>query len=298
MASIATLLARVITRNWQSHNYALYFLCTMSVSPSLSQPNNGSFIMRKLTLFALLVSATLAANTSHADWGNLLDSVTKKGSQLIQQPLTSTSANISKPTLSSDTIINGLRDALAVGSERAISVISLDGGYLNDPQIRVPLPAGLDKLAKPLRQIGMGKQVDHFLQTINRAAERAAPHATNILLDNIRTMSFEDVNMIYKGSDDAATQYFRKKSGPQIAALFNTEVDTALNQVGATRYYNDLASKAANIPFVGKQINGDLTSHVTSAALDGLFLKIAAQEKLIRTDPAARTTDLLKTLWD
>ena len=84
----------------------------MSVSPSLSQPNNGSFIMRKLTLFALLVSATLAANTSHANWGNLLDSVTKKGSQLIQQPLTSTSANISKPTLSSDTIINGLRDAL------------------------------------------------------------------------------------------------------------------------------------------------------------------------------------------
>jgi hypothetical protein len=270
----------------------------VQVSPSWSQPNNGHFIMRKLNFFGLLVMATLVANTSHANWGNLLDSVKKKGSELIQQPLTGTTANISKPTLSSDTIINGLRDALAIGSERAIKVISLEGGYLNDPQIRVPLPAGLNQLAQPLRQIGMGKQVDQFLQSINRAAERAAPHATNILLDNIRSMSFEDVNMIYKGSDDAATQYFRKKSGPQIAALFKTEVDTALNQVGATRYYNDLTLKAAKIPFVGKQISQDLTSHVTSAALDGLFLKIAAQEKLIRTDPAARTTDFLKTLWN
>ena len=104
--------------------------------------------MRKLNFFGLLVMATLVANTSHANWGNLLDSVKKKGSELIQQPLTGTTANISKPTLSSDTIINGLRDALAIGSERAIKVISLEGGYLNDPQIRVPLPAGLNQLAR------------------------------------------------------------------------------------------------------------------------------------------------------
>ena len=254
--------------------------------------------MRQLTAYSLVLSAVLFTSTSHADLGSLLNQVKKKGSELIQQPIASPPAKISNPTLSSDAIMNGLRDALTVGSERAINAISLDGGYLNDPQIRVPLPAGLDKLAKPLRQIGMGMQVDQFLQAINRAAERAAPHATDIFLNSIKTMSFEDANIIYKGADDAATQYFRKQSGPKIAALFTPEIDSALDQVGATRYYNDLSIKAAKIPFVGQQINGDLTIHVTSAALDGLFLKIAAQEKLIRKDPLARTTDLLKTLWN
>ena len=254
--------------------------------------------MSLLTAYTLVLSAVLSTSTSYADLGSLLNHVKKKGSELIQQPIVSNPVGISNPTLSSDTIINGLRDALTMGSERAINTISLDGGYLNDPQIRVPLPAGLDKLAKPLRQIGMGMQVDQFLKAINRAAERAAPYATNILLKSIKSMSFEDVNMIYQGADDAATQYFRKKSGPKIAALFMPEIDSALNQVGATQYYNELASKAAKLPFVGQQINGDLTSHVTSAALDGLFLKIAAQEKLIRKDPLARTTDLLKTLWN
>ncbi|SIS72882.1 DUF4197 domain-containing protein [Neptunomonas antarctica] len=254
--------------------------------------------MRKLTISTLLLSATLAASTSHAGWGDLLDSVKKTGGELLQQPAkNNSSTNISSSSLSSETLINGLREALAVGSERAIKLISAEGGYLNDPQIRVPLPAGLDKLAGPLRQFGMGEQVDQFEQSINRAAERAAPQATAILVDNIRSMSFEDARKIYEGSDDAATQYFREKAGPQIAALFKPEVDSALSEVGATRYYNDLASQAAQLPIVGQQVTGDLSSHVTKAALDGLFLKIAAEEKLIRDNPAARTTDLLKQLW-
>ena len=255
--------------------------------------------MRKLTLLSLLLSATLAANTSHAGWGNLLDSVKKKGGDLLQQQTKGDGdSNLSSSSLSSDTLINGLRDALAIGSERAIKQISADGGYLNDQQIRVPLPAGLNKVAGTLRQFGMGKLLDQFEQSINRAAERAAPQATEILVNNIRSMNFEDALKIYQGEDDAATQYFRAKAGPQIAALFKPEVSSALNEVGATRYYNHLASQAAQLQIIGKQFNGDLTSHVTSAALDGLFLKIAAQEKLIRQDPAARKTDMLKQLWN
>jgi hypothetical protein len=253
-----------------------------------------TFIMRKLTISTLLLSATLVASTSHAGWGDLLDSVKKTGGELLQQPAkNNSSTNISSASLSSETLINGLREALAVGSERAIKLISAEGGYLNDPQIRVPLPAGLDKLAGPLRQFGMGEQVDQFEQSINRAAERAAPQASAILVKNIRSMSFEDARKIYEGSDDAATQYFREKAGPQIAALFKPEVDSALGEVGATRYYNDLAQ----LPIVGQQVTGDLSGHVTKAALDGLFLKLAAEEKLIRDNPAARTTDLLKQLW-
>ncbi|WP_372743342.1 DUF4197 domain-containing protein [Neptunomonas sp.] len=251
--------------------------------------------MRKLTITTLLLSAAIATS-SQAGWSDLVESVKKTGEELIKQPATTNSA-VSNTSLSSDTLINGLREALVVGSERAIKSISAEGGYLNDPQIRVPMPAVLDKLAGPLRQFGMGDQVDQFEQSINSAAERAAPQATAILVDNIRNMSFDDARKIYEGSDDAATQYFREKAGPQIAALFKPEIDTALGEVGATKYYNSLATQAAQLPLVGQQVEGDLTSHVTTAALDGLFLKLAAEEKLIRQNPAARSTDLLKKLW-
>lgn len=263
--------------------------------------------MRKLTISTLLLSATLAASPSHAGWGSLLDDVKKTGADLLQQTSNSSvntdistdlNTNIGSTSLSSEALINGLREALAVGSERAIKQISAQGGYLNDSKIRVPLPAGLNKLAGALRQFGMGKQVEQFEQSINRAAERASAQATAILIDNIKNMSFDDALKIYQGSGDAATQYFREKSGPKIAALFKPVVDSALSEVGATRYYNDLALKAAKLPIVGKKINGDLTSHVTNAALDGLFLTLAAEEKLIRKDPASRTTALLKQLWN
>lgn len=255
--------------------------------------------MRKLTIPTLLLSATLAASPSHAGWSSLLDDVKKTGANLLQQTSKSSiNTDIGSTSLSSEALINGLREALAVGSERAIKQISAPGGYLNDSKIRVPLPAGLNKLAGALRQFGMGKQVEQFEQSMNRAAERAAAQATAILIDNIKNMSFDDARKIYQGSGDAATQYFREKSGPKIAALFKPVVDSALSEVGATRYYNDLALKAAQLPIVGKKINGDLTSHVTNAALDGLFLTLAAEEQLIRKDPASRTTALLKKLWN
>lgn len=251
--------------------------------------------MRTLTITTLLLSAAIATS-SHAGWGDLVESVKKTGGELIKQPTTN-STTTSNTSLSSDTLVNGLREALVIGSERAIKLISAEGGYLNDPQIRVPMPGVLNQLAGPLRQFGMSAQVDQFEQSINSAAERAAPQATAILVDNIRSMSFEDARKIYEGSDDAATQYFRDKAGPQIAALFKPEIDTALGEVGATKYYNSLATQAAQLPLVGQQVEGDLTSHVTKAALDGLFLKLAAEEKLIRQNPAARSTELLKKLW-
>ena len=251
--------------------------------------------MRTLTITTLLLSAAIATS-SHAGWGDLVESVKKTGGELIKQPTTN-STTTSNTSLSSDTLVNGLREALVIGSERAIKLISAEGGYLNDPQIRVPMPGVLNQLAGPLRQFGMSAQVDQFEQSINNAAERAAPQATAILVDNIRSMSFEDARKIYEGSDDAATQYFRDKAGPQIAALFKPEIDTALGEVGATKYYNSLATQAAQLPLVGQQVEGDLTSHVTKAALDGLFLKLAAEEKLIRQNPAARSTELLKKLW-
>lgn len=256
--------------------------------------------MRKIMTLSLLLTTILVAHHSYAGWDISRDLIEQQANNLLQkytENKTHIKTNNMASTLSSDTLINGLRESLVLSSERAIKLISLDGGYFNDPTIRVPMPNGFKKLAGPLRKLGMGKQVDQFMQSINRAAEQAAPKATAILLNSIEAMSFEDVRSIYVGADDAATQYFRIQAGPKIADLFRPEVNTALNQVGATRYYNDLASQVAKLPLIGEQVKGDLTHHVTQAALNGLFLKLAQQEQLIRNNPGARTTDLLKQLW-
>ena len=165
--------------------------------------------MGKSTTATLLLIMILTTTTSYVDWGNLLDNAKAKGANLLQQHAKDKeNTKTSSPSLSSDTLINGLRKALMVASERAIKLISAEGGHLNDPQIRAPLPTGIDTLKVTLRQFGIGKQVDHFEQSINLAAERAAPKATAILVDNIRSVSFEDARKIYQGSDDDATQYF------------------------------------------------------------------------------------------
>lgn len=247
--------------------------------------------MRK-TAAVLLLGLTVSATPSYASWGSLVEDVKKTGGELIKQTISA------DQTIDNETLINGLKEALELGSERAVDVISADGGFLNDSQIRVPMPNVLEKLAKPMRKFGLGEQVDQFEESINRAAERAAPQATTILVDTIKQMTIEDARKIYEGADDAATQYFREKAGPTIAELFKPEVNQALGEVGATRYYDDLAAQAAQLPLIGKEVNTDLTSHVTDAALDGLFTKLAAEEKLIRKNPAARTTELLKKLWN
>jgi hypothetical protein len=252
--------------------------------------------MRKLSSPVLLISGCLLSTSVLAGWSDVLNEAKKTGGAVLQQS-SGSSTSSKNGQLDNSTLINGLKESLSVGAERAIKTVSAKGGYLNDAKIRVPMPGALQSLASPLRKFGMGKQVDQFEESINRAAERAAPQAASIIGDSIKSMSFEDARKIYSGADDAATQYFKQKTGARIAELFRPEIDSALGEVGATRYYNDLAKQASSLPLVGKDVNTDLTSHVTNAALDGLFLKLAAEEKAIRNNPVARSTDLLKTLW-
>lgn len=247
--------------------------------------------MKHLFKAALLCTALATAPSTMAGWGSVVEDVKKTGGTLLSQQLEADQA------IDNDTLLRGLREALAVGSERAIETISQPGGYLDDASIRIPLPGPVEKLTPLLKKAGMGDQVDAFETSINRAAERAAPQATALLVNAIQSMSFDDVRRIYEGADDEATRYFQRTLGDDIAKLFQPEIKDALNGVGATRYYNVLAQEAKSIPFVGGQMNVDLTDYVTDQAMDGLFTKLAEQEKLIREDPLARSTDLLKQLW-
>jgi len=202
----------------------------------------------------------------------------------------------SKGGLSNDEIIQGLKEALQVGTEKAVALVSKPDGYYQNPDIKIPLPESVQKVEKLLRATGYGEKVDSFELSMNRAAERAAPEAKSIFGDAITQMTFDDAKEILDGRDNEATLYFEEKTSGRLQEVFKPIVKDAMGEVGVTQSFQDLNAKAESIPF-GKSLSFDLDQYVTDGALKGLFKMLAEEEKLIRTDPAARATDLLKKVF-
>ena len=198
--------------------------------------------------------------------------------------------------LTSDEISAGLKEALEVGTEKAVALVSKPNGYYLNPDIKIPLPQSVQKVEKLLRATGYGEKVDNFELSMNRAAERAAPEAKSIFGDAIKQMTFADAKKILNGPDNAATLYFEDKTSSRLQEIFKPIIKNAMGQVGVTRSYQDLNSKVESMPF-GKSISFDLDQYVTDGALKGLFKMLAEEEKRIRTQPAARVTDLLKKVF-
>jgi len=198
--------------------------------------------------------------------------------------------------LSDAKIGSGLKEALRVGTETAVSLTGKTDGYFANQAIKILMPSQLETAEKGLRLVGYGPQLDEFVLSMNRAAEAAAPGAKKIFGDAIGAMSIEDARKIWSGGDNAATQYFKSKTSDQLTAAFKPVVDKALNQVGVTRQYKELLGRAQSIPFM-KTESLDIDRYVLTKSLDGLFVVLGEQEKQIRTNPAARTTDLLKEVF-
>lgn len=198
--------------------------------------------------------------------------------------------------LSEDEIVNGLKQALEVGTGNAVATVSRTDGYFKNPKIKIPLPENVKKVERLLRAAGFGYQVDQFELSMNRAAERAAPEAKSIFWNAIKQMSFADARQILEGPDDAATRYFQDKSTDRLQEIFKPITHQAMSEVGVTKYYQTIDSKIRTIPFAD-QMSFDLDQYVTDKALNGLFLMLAEEEKKIRRDPIARVTDLLKKVF-
>jgi len=198
--------------------------------------------------------------------------------------------------LSDAKIGSGLKEALRVGTETAVSLTGKTDGYFANQAIKILMPSQLETADKGLRMVGYGPQLDEFVLSMNRAAEAAAPWAKKIFGDAIGAMNIEDARKIWSGGDNAATQYFKSKTSDQLTAAFKPVVDKALNQVGVTRQYKELLGRAQSIPFM-KTDSLDIDRYVLGKSLDGLFLVLGEQEKQIRTNPAARTTELLKEVF-
>lgn len=194
------------------------------------------------------------------------------------------------------TTIAGLKEALAVGTKNAVNALSKQDGYFGNEMVKILLPEKVRTAADMASRLGFRKQVDRFTLSMNRAAEAAAPKAADLFADAIRDMSFEDARKILQGGDTAATDYFRARTSEKLYAEFKPAVAANMNKVGVTKAYKDMMAPVESLPLVPKE-SIDLDHYVTGKALDGLFLMIGSEEKKIRTDPAARVTDILKTVF-
>lgn len=191
---------------------------------------------------------------------------------------------------------SGLKEALKVGTENAVNLTGQTDGYFLNEAIKILMPEKLKTLEKGLRLVGYGPQVDEFVLSMNRAAERAAPRAKEIFWDAIATMSFDDARKVLAGGETAATDYFKERTTDKLTAAFRPVVDQAMNEVGVTRRYKELVGRYEAIPFA-KDVAFDVDEYVVTEALDGLFFVVGQEERKIRTDPAARVTNLLKEVF-
>jgi hypothetical protein len=195
-----------------------------------------------------------------------------------------------------NTITSGLKEALLIGTEKAVNEVSKVDGYLGNKTIKILIPEKIQKVADVLKKVGYQKYVDDLITSMNRAAEKAAPKATSHFVNAIKEITFDDARNILNGNETAATDYFRTKTSDKLYDEFEPIISSSMNEVGVTRIYKDMMKKYTSLPFMKEELF-DLDHYVTNKALEGLFYMIAREEEKIRTDPGARVTELLRTVF-
>lgn len=238
--------------------------------------------MKKIRLLTFVLLAFTTIQTS----GQLLKDLKKQVKKAI-------------PTsgLSEDEVGRGLKEALNKGIDKGVTNVSKPNGYFKDPILKILMPSEAKSVESKLRSIGQGKLVDDAIESMNRAAEDAAKSALPLFKDAIKAMTIKDAMNILRGNDDAATQYLNGATRSPLNAKFLPIIKASLDKVGATKHWATLTSAHNKIPFV-KKVNPKLEEHVTDRAINGLFVQVAKEEKDIRNNPGARTTDLLKKVFE
>ena len=218
--------------------------------------------------------------------------------------ITSNSSSLS--SLPESQVADGLKEALGKGVTVAVSALGHSDGFLTNLEVKIPMPGKLQTVEKALRMAGQNQMADDFVASMNHAAEQAVPVAAGVFGDAIKQMSIEDAKSILAGPDDAATQYFRRTTETNLYSLFYPVVQKCTAQVGVTEKYKEMMGKFSSLNSFGGLFGGgsssllqaaDLDDYVTNKSLDGLFKMVADEEKEIRANPMARTTDLLKTVF-
>jgi hypothetical protein len=214
----------------------------------------------------------------------------------INQALSDINKTPGAKPLTATEVAEGLKEALISGISKGADITSQLDGYYKNPEIKIPFPPDVKKVEDRLRQMGFGSKVDEFVMTLNRGAEDAAKEAKPIFINAIKQMTIDDAFGILKGQPDAATQFLKRTTTGQLKEKFKPVIQNSLNKVSATKYYGDLVNTYNKIPLVEK-VNPNLDDYATDLAIQGLFTMVAKEEKNIRENPVARTTDLLKRVF-
>lgn len=190
----------------------------------------------------------------------------------------------------------GIKEALGQGLVGAVLKLNREDGFFKDAFYKILIPEDARKIENTLRDIGLGSMVDKAILQINRGAEDAAGYAKPIFVNAIKSMTIQDAIGLVRNGDTSATHFFREKTTASLVAAFTPIIKSSLDKVNATKYYGDMVTRYNSIPFV-KQINPDLTGYVTAKATNALFDLVAKEEINIRTNFAARTSDLLRKVF-
>ena len=199
------------------------------------------------------------------------------------------------PPLTGPEIAAGLRQALTTGTERAVARLGVTDGFWARPELQIPLPESMNKAAKALRALGQARLVEEFHLSLNRAAEAAVPEAAPIFANAIQGLTLADARQILQGPPTAATEYFRQHTSTALTARFKPLVTQATDRAGATRRYKEMVVQVAR--YVPNYKGEDLDGYVTERALNGLFRTLAVEEKRIRENPGARTSEILRRVF-
>jgi hypothetical protein len=199
-------------------------------------------------------------------------------------------------SLTNQDAATGLKDALIQSAGKAVGQLGAADGFLGNPQVKIPLPDSVRRVESGLRMIGMGRQADELVVSMNRAAEMAVKEATPILVESVKKMSVQDAKGILAGGDNAATDYFRRTTSAQLTQRFQPIVTKMTAKVQLAEQYNSLAGQAASLGLL-KQQDANIDAYVTRKALDGLFIVIAEQERAIRKDPVGAATGMAKKVF-
>jgi len=240
-------------------------------------------------LLTILLLWAAVSTVGVAGWADYLDTVTGA----VDTPKETTSA----VSLTDGEMISGLKEALGKGTRFAIDSLGQDGGFLDNPAVKIPIPESLSWVESSLRTLRQDELADEFIATMNHAAEQAVPEAAALFGDAIKNMSVEDARGILTGPDDSATQYFRTNTEGALSERMRPIVEQATAKTGVTSAYKNMTAKAGGLSgLLGSQAP-DLDGYVTGKTLDGLFLMIAEEERKIRENPLARSSDLLKKVF-
>ncbi|HEY6979144.1 MAG TPA: DUF4197 domain-containing protein [Chitinophagaceae bacterium] len=243
--------------------------------------------MRKIFLSSICFALSIMWVNAQTPQG-IFNNIKKK----LKKDTTSSGADGS---LTTDDVVSGLKEALNNGVNTGTAKLSAIDGFFANAAIKILMPPEAEKVEKTLRNVGLGKEVDNAILSMNRAAEDAAKSAAPIFLDAVKHMSISDAWGILRGGDTAATAYLRKTTTASLTNAFKPVIDKSLEKVDATKYWNTVFTAYNKVSL--NKINPDLSAYVTDKALYGIFYEIAQQEVQIRKDPVARTTDILKKVF-